>query len=125
MMLLSEALSLRLAEIMGERHLTAYRLSMMTGVNQTTIADILKRRNKSVNLRIVTELCQGLEMELEEFFCSPYFKHKISSFKSKAKSCTLKTRYNSFFVFALHRIHCATVSRGVRSQRPDAYTTDK
>ncbi len=75
-MSLSEALSLRLREIMRERTLTAYRLSMMTGVNQTTIADILKMRNRAVNLRIIVELCQGLEIELEDFFSSPLFRRE-------------------------------------------------
>ncbi len=73
-MTVAEALSVRLTELMGEKHLTAYRLSMLTGVNQTTIADIKKKRNNSVNLRIIFELCQGLGIEIVEFFDSPLFK---------------------------------------------------
>ena len=73
-MTIAEALSVRLTELMKEKHLTAYRLSMLTGVNQTTIADIKKKRNNSVNLRIIFELCQGLEIEIVEFFDSPLFK---------------------------------------------------
>lgn len=73
-MTVSEALSVRLTELMNEKYLTAYRLSMLTGVNQTTIADIKKKRNNSVNLRIIFELCQGLEIEIVEFFDSPLFK---------------------------------------------------
>lgn len=73
-MTLAEALSIRLAELMSEKRLTAYRLSMLTGVNQTTIADIKKKRNNSVNLRVIFELCQGLGIEIVEFFDSPLFK---------------------------------------------------
>ena len=73
-MTLAEALSIRLTELMDEKHLTAYRLSMLTGVNQTTIADIKKKRTNSVNLRVVFELCQGLGIEIVEFFDSPLFK---------------------------------------------------
>ena len=73
-MTIAEALSVRLTGLMNEKHLTAYRLSMLTGVNQTTIADIKKKRNNSVNLRIIFELCQGLEIEIVEFFDSPLFK---------------------------------------------------
>ena len=47
---------------------------ILTGVNQTTIADIKKKRNNSVNLRIIFELCQGLGIEIVEFFDSPLFK---------------------------------------------------
>ena len=73
-MTIAEALSVRLTELMNEKHLTAYRLSMLTGVNQTTIAEIKNNRNNSVNLRIIFELCQGLEIEIVEFFDSPLFK---------------------------------------------------
>ena len=73
-MTLAEALSIRLAELMSEKRLTAFQLSMLTGVNQTTIADIKKKRNNSVNLRIIFELCQGLGIEIVEFFDSPLFK---------------------------------------------------
>lgn len=73
-MTIAEALSVRLTELMNEKRLTAYRLSMLTGVNQTTIADIKKKRNNSVNLRIIFELCQGLGIEIVDFFDSPLFK---------------------------------------------------
>lgn len=52
-MTLAEGLSLRLVQLMEERNLTAYKLSMLTGVSQTTIADIKYARNKSVNLRVL------------------------------------------------------------------------
>ncbi len=70
-MSIGEALSRRLEELMKERSLTAYRLFKLTGVSQTTIADIIKVRNKAVNLRILVELCQGLDIELYEFFDTP------------------------------------------------------
>lgn len=73
-MTIAEALSARLIELMKERKMTAYRLSMLTGVNQTTIADITKQRNKAVNVRILFELCQGLGIELVDFFDCPYFR---------------------------------------------------
>lgn len=73
-MTLAEALSLRLSELMEERHLTAYRLSMLTGVSQTTIGHIRHQRNVAVNVRILFELCQGLGIELAEFFDSPLFR---------------------------------------------------
>ncbi len=73
-MTIGEALGTRLSELMKERNLTAYKLFKLTGVSQTTIADILKVRNKAVNVRILLELCQGLNIELEDFFKSPYLK---------------------------------------------------
>lgn len=72
-MTLAQALSARLTELMKEKNLTAYRLSMLTGVNQTTIGDIRHMRNKAVNFRILFELCQGLGIEIKDFFDSPLF----------------------------------------------------
>ena len=76
-MTIAEALSARLTELMEEKHLTAYRLSMLTGVNQTTIGDIKHKRNVAVNVRVLFELCQGLGIEIVEFFNSPLCKFKM------------------------------------------------
>ena len=72
-MTIAEALSKRLIALMEERNMTGYRLSMLSGVNQTTIADIKKMRNTAVNVRIIFELCQGLGIDLSEFFSDPVF----------------------------------------------------
>ena len=73
-MSLSEAVSLRVEELMAERNLTQYRLYKLSGVAQTTIGEIRLRRNKSVSLSIIYEIAQGLDMSLYEFFDSPLFK---------------------------------------------------
>lgn len=73
-MTLSEALSIRLTELMQERNLTQYRLYKLSGVAQTTIGDIRLQRNKTVSLLILHELAQGLGISLYDFFDSPLFK---------------------------------------------------
>ena len=73
-MTLSEALSLRIEELMKEKHLTQYRLSQLSGVAQTTIGDIRLRRNRSVSTLVLYEIAQGLKMSLFDFFDSPLFK---------------------------------------------------
>ncbi len=72
-MTLSEAVSIRIDELMKERKITQYRLSILSGVSQSTIGDIRWQRNKSVNLRIIYEIAQGLKMDLIQFFNSPVF----------------------------------------------------
>ncbi len=74
-MTLTEALSLRLNELLQERKLTQYRLSMLSGVSQSTIGDIRHQRNKTVNIRIIYEIAQGFKMDLPDFFDSPLFKN--------------------------------------------------
>ena len=73
-MTLTEALSLRLNELLQEHKLTQYRLSLLSGVSQSTIGDIRHQRNKTVNIRIIYEIAQGLKMDLPDFFDSPLFK---------------------------------------------------
>jgi transcriptional regulator with XRE-family HTH domain len=73
-MTLAEALSIRITELLIERNMTAYRLSQLSGVSETTIGDLKKQRNTAVNLRIIYELTQGLGIDLAEFFNSPLFK---------------------------------------------------
>ena len=57
-MQLNEAVSRRLVELMQERGMTQYQLYMKSGVPK---------------LRIIHELCQGLEIDLSSFFASPLF----------------------------------------------------
>ena len=73
-MTLSEALSIRLTELMKERSLTQYRLFKLSGVAQTTIGDIRLQRNKTVSILIIHELAQGRGISLYDFFDSPLFK---------------------------------------------------
>ncbi len=45
----------------------------MSGVSQATISDIRLKKNKSVNIRIIFELMDGLDIGLADFFNSPLF----------------------------------------------------
>ena len=72
-MRLNEAISKRLSELLAEKGLTAYGLFMRSGVSQATISDLKNMNNTGVNLRILYELCEGLEIGLNDFFDSPLF----------------------------------------------------
>ncbi len=58
---------------MKERNLTQYALSMKSGVPQSTLSTILNCRFESMKIRIIYEICEGLEISLQEFFDSPLF----------------------------------------------------
>lgn len=73
-MTLSEAVSIRLCELMAERNLTRYGLFKKSGVDQSTIRDIICKRNKGTNLYILYELTQGLGIDVATFFDSPLFR---------------------------------------------------
>lgn len=72
-MQLNQAVSMRLSELLTQKNITPYRLYVASGVPKSTIGNILNCSYESVKLRIIHELCQGLGIELSEFFNSPLF----------------------------------------------------
>ncbi len=70
---LTEAVAKRIAELCKQRDLTQYALSMKSGVPQSTLSTVMSHAFPSVKLRIIYEVCEGLEINLHEFFDSPLF----------------------------------------------------
>ena len=70
---LNEAVSKRLTELLSERSMTPYQLYMKSGVPKSTIGNLINCTYPSMKLRIIHELCQGLEIDLSDFFASPLF----------------------------------------------------
>ncbi len=73
-MTVGEALSQRVNELLEEKGMTQYRLSMLSGVSQASIGDIRHRRNKTVNIGLINAIAQGFGMDLATFFDSPLFR---------------------------------------------------
>lgn len=72
-MTLSQAVSMRITELLQQRNLTQYALHKLSGVPQSTLSTIINCRFPGMKLRIIYEICDGLEITLEEFFNSPLF----------------------------------------------------
>ena len=72
-MQLNEAVSARLKELLREQNMTQYQLYMKSGVPKSSIGNIVNCAYDSVKLRVIHEICQGLEINISEFFNSPYF----------------------------------------------------
>ena len=72
-MKLNQANSERLTELLNERQMTQYQLFMKSGVPKSTIGNVINCSYDSVKLRIIHEMCQGLELDIPEFFNSPLF----------------------------------------------------
>ena len=75
-MKLNEAVSLRLQELLSERGMTQYQLSMQSGLPKSTIGNLVNCQYDSVKLRVLHELCQGLGLNLSAFFASPLFEEE-------------------------------------------------
>ena len=72
-MKLNQAISQRLTELLNEKKMTQYQLYTKSGVPKSTIGNVINCSYESVKLRIIHEMCQGLEIEITEFFNSPLF----------------------------------------------------
>ncbi len=72
-MKLNEAVAKRIAMLCKEKNMTQYQLSMKSGVPQSTLSTIMNCVFPSMKLRIIYEICEGLDISLEEFFRSPLF----------------------------------------------------
>lgn len=72
-MQLNEAVSKRLTELLQHNQMTPYQLYIKSGVPKSTIGNILNCAYPSMKLRIIHELCQGLDISITEFFQSPLF----------------------------------------------------
>ena len=72
-MQLNEAVSKRLTELLRERGMTQYQLYMKSGVPKSSIGNVVNCAYDSVKLRIIHEMCQGLNVSISEFFNSPLF----------------------------------------------------
>lgn len=72
-MKLNQAISQRLSELLTEKNMTQYQLFMKSGVPKSTIGNVINCSYDSVKLRIIHEMCQGLEIDIPKFFNSPLF----------------------------------------------------
>ncbi len=75
-MKLNEAIAARIRELCKERNMTQYKLHLVSGVPQSTLSTILNCSFPSMKVRIIYEICEGLQISLEEFFASPLFERE-------------------------------------------------
>ena len=72
-MMLYDAVNLRIEELKKENNLNQYRLSEESGVPQTTLVSIKRKRSKDVGISNINKICIGVGISLKEFFDSPLF----------------------------------------------------
>lgn len=72
-MQMNEAVSKRVAQLLTQYDMTQYQFSSKSGVPKSTISNLIKCSYDSVKLRIIHEICQGFQISITEFFCSPLF----------------------------------------------------
>lgn len=70
---LSEAMRLRIQELIDEYHTNGNRLALSSGFNRSNINRFLRRKNKSIKIESITLICQSLGISLKDFFDDKMF----------------------------------------------------
>lgn len=72
---ISQAVALRINELLKAKTLTQYRLEQITGISHDTIKSIMKGKAKGVNLRTLIAIADGFDMTISEFLNCDLFKY--------------------------------------------------
>ena len=72
---IGEAVKLRILELCQQRNISVNKLATISGVTQSTINNIVSGRNNSTTISTIKKLCDGLDISIEDFFCSDLFRH--------------------------------------------------
>ncbi len=70
---IGEATRLRIEELCRERHITTNRLSIISGITQSTLNNIISGRNNSTTISTIKKICDGLDITVQDFFASEIF----------------------------------------------------
>ena len=72
-MKLSEAIKLRLVELMEENNMNGNQLALASGIYRSTIHKIINGQTKSIKIETITLICQGINITLKDFFDNEIF----------------------------------------------------
>ena len=72
---ISEAVRIRLKELLDERGLSVYKLERRSAVSHDTLKSIMKGKTKGVNLKTLIALSDGLGITVSEFLNSELFSY--------------------------------------------------
>ena len=72
---ISEAVTIRLKELLDERWLSVYKLERRSAVSHDTLKSIMKGKTKGVNLKTLIALSDGLWITVSEFLNSELFSY--------------------------------------------------
>ena len=70
---IGEATKLRIVELCDQKGITVNKLSTICGITQSTLNNIISGRNKSTTISTIKKICDGLEINIREFFNSNLF----------------------------------------------------
>ena len=72
-MRVGEAVRLRILELCRQNDITLNKLSIICGITQSTLNNIISGRNATTTVSTIQKICDGLEITILDFFSSPIF----------------------------------------------------
>ena len=60
-------------QLLKEHNLTAYKLSYKVGISNSIISDCRRGKVKEPTISSIINICEGLDIQLKDFFDSPLF----------------------------------------------------
>ena len=73
-MLLCTAVRQRIINIAKEKNITLHKLALSSGIPYSTLSSFMNGKSNSLTLTTLLHLCEGANMELEDFFNDSLFK---------------------------------------------------
>ena len=70
---IGDAVKERIIELCNENDISINKLSTISGVNQSTLNNIVSGRNKSTTISTIKKICDGLDITIQDFFYSDIF----------------------------------------------------
>lgn len=70
-----QAVQERILDLCRQNDLSINKLCSISGVTQSTVNNIINGRNNSATVSTIQKLCDGLEITIEEFFHSEFFRN--------------------------------------------------
>ena len=72
-MLLSEAIKLRIIELLEINKISAYKISYKSGISPSNISDVLRGKVSEPTVSTILHICEGANITLKDFFDSVLF----------------------------------------------------
>ena len=70
---IGQAVKLRIIELCRERYITINKLSIICGITQSTLNNIMHRPDSKPTVATIKKICDGLEITMADFFTSSVF----------------------------------------------------
>jgi DNA-binding Xre family transcriptional regulator len=74
-MTVGEAVRQRILDLCDERNITVNKLSIISGMTQSTLNNIINHRNRSATVSTIQKICDGLEISIIDFFTDDLFRN--------------------------------------------------